>query len=46
VRVIPGVKKVEFDFNVMIVDYDEEIVSVEKIVEAAGKNSSRPPEVL
>jgi hypothetical protein len=30
----------------MIVDYDEEIVKIEKIIEAAANNSSRKPEVL
>jgi copper chaperone CopZ len=46
VRVIPGVKSVEFDFNIMIVEYDEEIVKAEKIIERAASGSSRQPEVL
>lgn len=45
-RVIPGVKSVEFNFNIMIVEYDDEIVKAEKIIEKATSGSSRAPEVI
>lgn len=45
-RIIPGVKRVEFEFNIMIVEYDEEIVNADKIVKAAASGSSRAPEVI
>lgn len=30
----------------MVVEFDEEVVTKEKILDAAGKDSSRPPEVV
>lgn len=30
----------------MVIEFDEEIVTMERILEAAGKNSSRKPEVV
>jgi hypothetical protein len=46
VRIIPGVKKVEFDLNVMVVEFDEEIVSKETIITKAAQGSSRAPEEI